>query len=225
MVPPGLVPSEGHRRTVVGAPAGPDRRDGGGPAGRKRAKRAGRAAGRSSRTTLSTSRPAPVPVRSAPAGNVGKHKKRAVPPRMEPSEVAQCDIGLSMSRSGDRTRTMGPGRVGSVEGRASGAWGSGPGGAVRRSRPAGGRRPRDRNPGPVRTAGGRRGVGRRANRDERGGARGLRGDPRLARPRPARRRRGRLHKTAMSWALTLANPPSWDDSVGDSVWASEGLFL
>jgi hypothetical protein len=71
-----------------------------------------------------------------------KTQDTLVPPRLAPSEVAQCDIGLPMSRSGDRTGTMGPGRAGSIAGVASGAWGSGPG-----ERSAGAGRPVDADRG------------------------------------------------------------------------------
>ncbi len=93
---------------------------------------------------------------------------------MGPSKLAQCDFCLSMSRSGGPTDGDGP--SGERRGVVWGAWGSGPGGAVRRSRPAGGRRPRTRNPGPVGTAVGRRGGGRRADRDDAGGAHRHRGE-------------------------------------------------
>ena len=108
-------------------------------------------------------------------GSPGGHRSEAGRPRLGISEntgIVRCPLAWSHGRWHDaisayrcRDRAIGserwgPAVWGTSPGGASVAWGSRPGGVVRRSRPAGGRRPRARNRGPVGTGGGRRGGGR-----------------------------------------------------------------
>ena len=105
------------------------------------------------RPTARPDRPSSPSAWPAPAtARLGKPENPAVPPRIEPSwygrmRFVPIDVAIG------RLERWGRAMWGTSPGGASVAWGSRPGGAVRRSRPAGGRRPRTQDLGPVRTAG------------------------------------------------------------------------